>query len=128
MIAPFLKSINRWEAPLRPLFLIGRHMLPVFSIEICLSAVLIGRTDSGMTVEPITSALVICQLVTAPLLGWFFEWRSVARLSSRSASQTPAAGTHLKVEPARNVRPHLSPAARSAWPGDSPGFPLTGST
>src|SRR6516162_1038408 len=126
VIAPFLKSINRWEAPLRPLFLIGRHMLPVFSIEICLSAVLIGRTDSGMTIEPITSALVICQLVTAPLLGWFFEWRSVARLSSRSASQTPAAGTHLKVEPARNVRPHLSPAARNARPGDSPGFPLTG--
>jgi hypothetical protein len=78
---PFL---NRWEAPLRPLLLIGRHMLPVFSVEICLSVLLIGRTESGLTVEPITSALVICQLLTAPLLAWLLEWRLVAKQSARS--------------------------------------------
>jgi hypothetical protein len=84
VIAPLLKSLNRWEQFLRPLVLIGRHMLPVFSIEICLSVVLIGRTDSGMTAEPVTSLLVICQLVTAPLLAWLFERHSAAKQSTGS--------------------------------------------
>jgi hypothetical protein len=81
--ATFLKYLNRWEAPLRPFLLIGRHMLPVFSSQICLSVVLIGRTESGLTGEPITSALVICQLLTAPLFAWFLELRSVAQQSAR---------------------------------------------
>jgi hypothetical protein len=44
---------------------------------------LIGRTESGLTIEPITSALVICQLLTAPLFAWFLERRSVAKQSAR---------------------------------------------
>jgi hypothetical protein len=40
------------------LLLIGRRMLPVFSVEICLTVSLIGRTESGLTVESITSELV----------------------------------------------------------------------
>ena len=76
----FLKYLNRWEVPLRPLFLIGRHMLPVFCSQICLSVLLIGLTDSGnLTAEPLTSALVICQLCAAPLFAWFLEWRSVKK-------------------------------------------------
>jgi hypothetical protein len=86
--ATFLKYLNRWEAPLRPFLLIGRHMLPVFCSQICLSVVLIGRTESDLTIEPITSALVICQLLTAPLFAWILELRSVARQSARST--TPA--------------------------------------
>jgi hypothetical protein len=81
--ATFLKYLNRWEAPLRPFLLIGRHMLPVFCSQICLSVVLIGRTESGLTIEPITSALVICQLLTAPLFAWFLELRSVAQQLAR---------------------------------------------
>jgi hypothetical protein len=76
--ATFLKYLNRWEAPLRPFLLIGRHMLPVFCSQICLSVLLIGRTESGLTIEPITSAFVICQLLTAPLFAWFLELRSLA--------------------------------------------------
>ena len=91
--ATFLKYLNRWEVPFRPFLLIGRHMLPVFCSQICLSVVLIGRTESGLTIEPITSALVICQLLTAPLFAWFLELRSVARQSARSI--TPAmSATH----------------------------------
>jgi hypothetical protein len=82
--ATFLKYLNRWEAPLQPLMLIGRHMLPVFCSQICLSVVLIGRTESNLTNEPITSALVICQLLTAPLFAWFLELRSVPQPSARS--------------------------------------------
>jgi hypothetical protein len=84
--ATFLKYLNRWEIPLRPFLLIGRHMLPVFCSQICLSVVLIGGTESD--IEPITSALVICQLLTAPLFAWFLESRSVARQSARPI--TPA--------------------------------------
>jgi hypothetical protein len=91
--ATFLRYLNRWEAPLRPFLLIGRHMLPVFCSQICLSVVLIGRTESGLTIEPITSALVICQLLTAPLFAWFLELHSVARQSARPI--TPAmSATH----------------------------------
>jgi hypothetical protein len=80
VVATFLKYLNRWEVPLRPLFLIGRHMLPVFCSQICLSVLLIGLTDSGsLTAEPLTSALVLCQLLTAPLFAWFLEWRSVTK-------------------------------------------------
>ena len=80
VVATFLKYLNRWEVPLRPLFLIGRHMLPVFCSQICLSVLLIGLTDSGnLTAEPLTSALVICQLCAAPLFAWFLEWRSVTK-------------------------------------------------
>ena len=81
--ATFLKYLYRWEAPLRPFLLIGRHMLPVFCSQICLSVLLIGRTESGLTIEPITSALVICQLLTAPLFAWFLELRSLAKQSTR---------------------------------------------
>jgi hypothetical protein len=101
--ATFLKYLNRWEAPLRPFLLIGRHMLPVFCSQICLSVLLIGRTESGLTGEPITSALVICQLLTAPLFAWFLELRSVAQRSARpippamnAPQQISLAEMHLK--------------------------------
>jgi hypothetical protein len=93
VIATFLKYLNRWEAPLRPFSLIGRHMLPVFCSQICLSLLLIGRTESGLTIEPITSALVICQLLTAPLFAWFLERRSVAKQSARPIP--PALGSAI---------------------------------
>ena len=75
------------EPLLRPLSLIGRHMLAVFSMEICLSVLLIGHTESGLTIEPLTSVLVISQLLTAPLFAWFLEWRSVAKQSARPIRQ-----------------------------------------
>jgi hypothetical protein len=117
--ATLLKYLNRWEAPLRPFLLIGRHMLPVFCSQICLSVVLIGRTESGLTIEPITSALVVCQLLTAPLFAWFLELRSVAAQSTRpiapamsATHQISLAKTGMKGHPlpSRTVRqPVLHP-------------------
>jgi hypothetical protein len=111
--ATFLKYLNRWETPLRPLLLIGRHMLPVFSIEICLSVLLLGRTESGLTVEPITTALVICQLLTAPLFAWFLEWRLVATQSARPMRRAEATklNTHLP-EPVMKMHSQLSRSIR----------------
>ena len=93
--AAFLKYLNHWEVPLRPFLLIGRHMLPVFCSQICLSVVLIGRTESGLTAEPMTSALVICQLLTAPLFAWFLESRSVAIQSARPIPPALGAKHHI---------------------------------
>lgn len=79
VVAGWLKYLNRVESRLRPFLLIGRHMLPVFCSQICLSVLLIGRTESGLTGEPITSVLVLCQLLMAPLFAWFLEWRSTVK-------------------------------------------------
>ena len=109
LTATFLKYLNRWEEPLRPFLLIGRHMLPVFCSQICLSVVLIGRTESGLTTEPITSALVICQLLTAPLFAWFLELRSVAGQSARP--RTPAmSATHQLSLAKTGMKGHPSPS------------------
>jgi hypothetical protein len=91
VVATFLKYLARWEAPLRPLLLIGRHMLPVFCSQICLSVLLIGRTDSGsLTSEPVTSALVVCQLFAAALFAWFLERRSAPKILGHPTPQVPA--------------------------------------
>ena len=102
--ATFLKYLNRWEAPLRPFLLIGRHMLPVFCSQICLSVLLIGRTESGLTAEPITSALVICQLLTAPLFAWFLELRSVAKQLPRPIPSTAGAKHQISLAETRMKR------------------------
>src|SRR5208282_2916810 len=102
--ATFLKYLNRWEAPLRPFSLIGRHMLPVFCSQICLSVLLIGRTESGLTIEPITTALVICQLLTAPLFAWFLELRSVAKQSARPIPPAIGAKHEISLAEPRMIR------------------------
>jgi hypothetical protein len=81
--ATFLKYLNRWEKPLRPLLLIGRHMLPVFCSQICLSVLLLGWTAAGAGIEPFTSVLVICQLLMAPMLAWLLEKRATAKQPAR---------------------------------------------
>jgi hypothetical protein len=60
---------------------------------------LIGRTESGLTNEPIISALVICQLLTAALFAWFLERRSAAgRLTRPIAPTFMQASTHSPIE------------------------------
>lgn len=76
IIAKFIRYLDYLEIPLRPFSLIGRHMLPVFCCENCLSVLLIGIADSLRGGEPLTSFLVICQVLTAFLLAWFFAERS----------------------------------------------------
>jgi hypothetical protein len=109
--ATFLRYINHWELFLRPFLLIGRHMLPVFCSQICLSLLLIGRTESGLTTEPATSVLTICQLLTAPLFAWFLERRSVPERSTRPALPTLVTRRRLALEQTGiNLLP--SPAVR----------------
>jgi hypothetical protein len=74
IISRFLKRLEGWVVPLRPLSLIGQQILPVFCCQICLSVLLIGMVEPLKNREPIASVLVICQLLSAFLLGWLFEW------------------------------------------------------
>jgi hypothetical protein len=73
LISKFLKRLECWETPLRPLLLIGQHILPVFCCQICLSILLIGMVGPLKDQEPIASVLVVCQLVSAFLLAWLLE-------------------------------------------------------
>jgi len=82
LISKLLKRFEYWEAPLRPLSLIGRHMLPVFCCQVCLSVLLIGMVEPLKDREPIASVLVIGQLLSALLLGWLFEWISRSKNST----------------------------------------------
>jgi hypothetical protein len=115
--ATFIRYINRWELFLRPFLLIGRHMLPVFCSQICLSLLLIGRTESGLTTEPTTSVLTICQLLTAPLFAWFLERRSVPERSTRPALPTLVTRRRLALE---QTRINLLPSRAIRQPASHP--------
>jgi hypothetical protein len=99
LISKMLKRFQCCEAPLRPLSLIGQHMLPVFCCQICLSVLLIGIVDPLKNREPIASVLVICQLLSAFLLGWLFEW--ISRNKNSTAVQPRAFATHREALPSR---------------------------
>jgi hypothetical protein len=88
LISKFLKKLERWETLFRPFSMIGRHMLPIFCCQICLSILLIGLAKPLNHGELLTSALVIFQLFSAFLLAWFFEWRSQIKISSTARGAT----------------------------------------
>jgi hypothetical protein len=92
LISKLVKRFECWEAPLRPLALIGQHMLPVFCWQICLSVLLIGMVEPLKDREPLASVLVICQLLSAFLLGWLFEW--ISRRKNSTAVRPRALATH----------------------------------
>ena len=92
LISKFLKRLECWIVPFRPLSLIGQHILPVFCWQICLSVLLIGMVGPLKDKEPVASLLVICQLVSAFLLGWLFEWLSRGKKST--AVRPRALATH----------------------------------
>ena len=75
-LSKVLGHLQRWETVLHPFSLIGRNMLPVFSTQIGLSMLVIGIVPSSGSIEPFSSILVICQLLTAFLLALFFELAS----------------------------------------------------
>jgi hypothetical protein len=95
LISKLLKRAECWETWLRPLSLIGRHMLPVFCYQICFSILLIGIVEPLNDREPIASFLVIFQLLSAFLLGWLFEWIARRKNSTtvRPASFAPSPAT-----------------------------------
>ena len=100
LVSKFVKGLEYWETPLRPLSLIGQHMLPVFCCQICLSILLIGIVEPLKHREPLASVLVIGQLLSAFLLGLVFEWISRRKNSTIIPSRVFA--TQRKVLTANN--------------------------
>jgi hypothetical protein len=95
LISKLLKRVECGEAWLGPLSLIGRHMLPVFCCQICLSILLIGMVEPLKDQEPIASVLVIFQLLSAFLLAWLLEW--LARRQNSTAVRPRAFATGRKI-------------------------------
>jgi hypothetical protein len=92
LISRFLKRLEGWVVPLRPLSLIGQQILPVFCCQICFSVLLIGMVEPLKNREPIASVLVIFQLLSAFLLGWLFEW--IPRSKNSAGVRPRALSTH----------------------------------
>jgi hypothetical protein len=83
-----LPALQRWQTLLRPLSLVGQNMLPVFCCEICLSLVLVGAIDPSKSHKPLVSALVIGQILSAFVIAWILDVRTMTR---NSQSLRPAA-------------------------------------
>jgi hypothetical protein len=98
LISKLRKMVECGEAWLRPLSLIGQHMLPIFCCQICLSILLIGIVEPLTDREPIASLLVICQLLSACLLGWLFEW--ISRRKNSTALRPRTFATRREILPA----------------------------
>ncbi len=98
LISKTRKMVECGEAWLRPLSLIGQHMLPIFCCQICLSILLIGIVEPLTDREPIASLLVICQLLSACLLGWLFEW--ISRRKNSTALRPRTFATRREILPA----------------------------
>ena len=113
LISELLPRLNRWERPLRPLSLIGRHMLLVFCCQTCLSVLLIGIVESLGTKEPLTSLLVIFQLFTAFLLAWFFDWRSRGKNFRAGRVRTDLALDDRRARPPLRA-PSLQPVSQDS--------------
>jgi hypothetical protein len=100
LISKFLKRLESWETALQPLSLIGRHILPVFCCQICCSILLLGTVEPLQAKEPIASVLVICQLVSAFLLAWLFEY--ISRWKNSIAVRASAFASHRTVSTAES--------------------------
>jgi hypothetical protein len=79
VVARLLPRLQRWEIPLRPFSVVGRNMLPVFCSQICLSLVLVGAIDPSKSHKPLTTVLVLAQIVSVFLIAEFLERRSNAK-------------------------------------------------
>jgi hypothetical protein len=95
LVSKMVKRVECWEAWLRPLSLIGQHMLPVFCCQICLSILLIGIVEPLKDREPIASILVIFQLLSACLLGWLLDWISRRKHSTAVRPTAFATGREI---------------------------------
>lgn len=74
--AKILPYVARWQELLRPLCLVGQHMLPVFAFQICLSLLLVGwATPANNPGGLASTALVLLQTSLALLFAWFLDWR-----------------------------------------------------
>jgi hypothetical protein len=85
--AKALPVLDQIKTALNPLALIGRHMLPVFSCQICLSLIFVGWLDTGFGKERLATTLVIVQVATIFLSAWLFEQRDKRKKRATLANE-----------------------------------------
>jgi hypothetical protein len=84
-ISKLLPALSRWDTTLRPLSLVGQHMLPIFSVQICLSLLMLGWISTVQEPATLANWLVSGQLVSVFLAAWFFDWFSRRRTGLKGA-------------------------------------------
>src|ERR1700733_4506076 len=101
VISKLLPALQRWEIPLRPFSAIGRNMLPVFCVQICLSLLLVGVIDPRRSHKPFAWILVSSQILSIFLIAWFLEWRAARERVGVGEASVPvsvSAGTLTREE------------------------------
>jgi hypothetical protein len=83
-ISKMLPQVSRWATSLRPLSLVGQHMLPIFSLQICISLLTLGWLSLVDEPAVLSTWLVCAQVVSVLFAGWFFDWFSRRRAELKS--------------------------------------------
>jgi hypothetical protein len=87
-----LPHLRKWKMTLRPIGVVGEHMLPIFSAQVCIS-VLVGGLISVRrhAVDDYATVLVLLQLGSVFLAAWMLDrWRCWRSANSVVPSPEPA--------------------------------------
>ncbi len=79
LVSLLLGRLERWEKFLRPFTLIGRHILPVFCTQICLSVLLNGISHHLPAAPGLLRLYLLSQLALAFTMAGWLEKRALER-------------------------------------------------
>jgi hypothetical protein len=90
--AKAMPYLRRWREYLRPLSAVGQNMLPVFSIQVFLSILVIGWVSvRHHSVDAFATFLLVLQILIAFLVAQFLEYLKVRGTAPRGISSVPSA-------------------------------------
>jgi hypothetical protein len=91
-VAKAMPYLSRWREYLRPLSAVGQNMLPVFSIQICLSILVIGWISvRHHSVDAFATILLVLQVVIAFGVALLLEYWKDRSVAPRGVSPAPSA-------------------------------------
>jgi hypothetical protein len=91
-VAKAMPYLSRWREYLRPLSAVGQNMLPVFSIQICLSILVIGWISvRHHSVDAFATLLLLLQVVIAFGVALLLEYWKDRSVAPRGVSSAPSA-------------------------------------
>jgi hypothetical protein len=91
-VAKAMPYLSRWREYLRPLSAVGQNMLPVFSIQICLSILVIGWISvRHHSVDAFATLLLLLQVVIAFGVALLLEYWKDRSVAPRGVSPAPSA-------------------------------------
>lgn len=91
-VAKTMPYLSRWREYLRPLSAVGQNMLPVFSIQICLSILVIGWISvRHHSVDAFATILLLLQVVIAFGVALILEYWKDRSVAPRGVSPAPSA-------------------------------------